>query len=380
MKRILNAFVGLFTKDPWRKLGALSLALLLWYYVHQKITGERDYALEIRPTALKTWESDPGFLYVRVPPERALQVIKELRTVHVTLKGPNMELHSLPDQLSAYYDPGEGQADLKLERMGVALDRIRWDPPRIGALVDSIRPDPLILTFEAIEQLELPLRPELLEVQGSPPEGFEVLRDKIEFHPSSITLAGPHRSIEKVRGKSYAAFFKPIQILRNETLDAQWFALELHPDLVGDSLAIQSRVALALVPLVPMRVSLRFKARIHPIATGVRGLELLAAYRLQGSTEEREWVEEDWVAEVPGKLSREVKDESWILKNVRFLADLGQIPEGQDVESFALEVYPVIQMPPQDRERFSGIQFRPASPGKTKITAEKRPPPPPKTQ
>lgn len=372
MKRLFRFLWELAAKDPWRKLGAILLAYGLWLYVNQRITGEINYMMEIRPTKTRSWESEPGVLYVRVPADRLLRL--PFNKLHITLRGPNQELFALPKQLTAFFDPGEGDFD-KARMAGKA---IRWDPPHVGSLLKEMIPDPVELSFERVERHTLSLESKMLDLEGAPPEGFFLDRDKTEFFPSNIVLVGARSAVEKLKTGGFRSLFATIALRKEDANPTQRFQLALHPDLLREGLALESgRGAFVQLSIRPKTVTIPFKARIWPIAPGEEGKRFLDLYRIQGSSENVNWVEENWIAEIPVLLGNEL-NEAWIQKNVRFFVDFSAIPRGpeggEELSSVRLEVFFRLNLETQDRMKFSGIQFRPADPGKNKIVVEKRAP------
>lgn len=372
MRALARFFWELVSTDPWRKLGAIGLALFLWLYVHQRITGEKHFDLKIRPTSFSSWGPDPGYLYVKVPEEKILQVYPPPNDkIEITLRGTNRELAELSGALTAYFDPSDGHEGLKADSIVVAADKIHWDRPQVPGLLKNTNPERITLNFENIERTEIVLKPEQLEIQGTAPDGFAVFREQTQFLPGTVRIAGPKRAIEKLKREESSSLFRPLTVRKDDTSSPQSFLLELAETLTKENLRIESRSALALVPIRPRSVPVKFRARVHAMAIRDGGKSLLDSYRIQGSAEGEDWVEADWIAEVPATLAPEV-NESWLQDHARFFLDLGVIRPEEG--SSTIEVRHYFDLPASDRSRFSGIVLRPADPTRAKMIVEKRAP------
>lgn len=360
MNRVARFLVDLVSKDPWRKLGAIVLAVGLWFYVHQRITGETVRVFEVRPTNSKSWESETGILYVHVPKDRVLKPAK----LTIKLRGVNQELDRLPPQLRAFYDPGEGEFQPTAR---VFLKAVRWDPLDLAGLIHE--PESFTINFEPIQKYNLALRSEQLELRGSPPEGTQMQREQILFTPSAATLKGPQSAIERLKKNGFTSVFTTVAISKTDTQNPQVFSLELHPDLVRDGISFEGTSPFARIPIRPAMKTLPFKARIYPIASGDKAQSRLENYHLDGSSDTNDWVEESWEAVFPATLESEIT-EAWIQKNVRFYVDLGEVSENVDQES--IEVFSRLKIENPDQARFEGLSFRPKEVSKTKMVVEKK--------
>lgn len=371
MKAVLRFFWELVSQDPWRKLGAIGLALFLWLYVHQRITGEKEFVLQIQATSIDSWGPNPGVLYVKEPKGKLLQIYPSPNhQIVVTLRGTNRELAALSGPLRGYFDPADDRGELKVDRVGVPMDKIQWDHPQVAELLKGIRPERFNLDFESIESADLTPKPEMLEILGTPPEGFAVLREQAQFVPTTIRISGPKKAIEKLKRGEFAPLFKSLSVRKDDLSSPQSFLLDFAEDAQKAKLAIEDRGARAFIPIKPGIRAIRFRPRIFPVATGDDATKLLNLYRIQGANPSQLWVEVDWIADVPGTLATEV-DQAWLEKNVRFFVDLGNIQKPEKEEISSIEVKQVWLLDSADRPRFEEIRFRPVDPARAKLIVEK---------
>ena len=114
-------FLRALYRDPWRKLSALMLAVLVWTLTYNRITGTRDFVLEI--SQANPLRAEAGRLYVEHDVEersgsedetligRLIAIndtaLKDIRGVRTRIVGTNERLRDFGSRPSAWIDPGD---------------------------------------------------------------------------------------------------------------------------------------------------------------------------------------------------------------------------------------------------------------------------------
>lgn len=191
-----QGFFAALVADPWRKLLAIALAALSWYFVNSRINSET-----VRPSVPLVTVGEggaPGLAIDRVaialPTDRVvglrfLDGERVIDKVDVVLKGPRFRIAEIQDQpldlqitkfLSLDWNGRSGveftAADLRRDQFMLKDIRVELRPARIRLDVETIASRSFPLTLDAVELVEGPFERRLMrETARFTPEAPEVL-------------------------------------------------------------------------------------------------------------------------------------------------------------------------------------------------------------
>lgn len=191
-----QGFFAALVADPWRKLLAIALAALSWYFVNSRINSET-VRLSV-PLVTVGEGAAPGLAIDRVaialPTDRVvglrfLDGERVIDKVDVVLKGPRFRIAEIQDQpldlqitkfLSLDWNGRSGveftAADLRRDQFMLKDIRVELRPARIRLDVETIASRSFPLTLDAVELIEGPFERRLMrETARFTPEAPEVL-------------------------------------------------------------------------------------------------------------------------------------------------------------------------------------------------------------
>ncbi|MGH7150141.1 MAG: hypothetical protein ACREIU_05570, partial [Planctomycetota bacterium] len=164
----------LFLEDPWQKLGALALAIGVWYVAFRNTTKTETLELPVRPAPdLPLPAAAPGEIRVGVPKEFGLDAPAFVR---VRLRGTSKDF-PLAVPLVGVFDPVRAAGEVPFREsttFPLRAEDLRWSPPHARELIDGIEPDPVVLRFEKLENRTVRLDARSLLLTGEPAEGYTV--------------------------------------------------------------------------------------------------------------------------------------------------------------------------------------------------------------
>lgn len=172
MKKILHE---IFVKDIGKKLIALGLSILLWYYIQQQEKGE---------TLLKV-----PLKISNVPQELSISTPMP-KYVTFRLTGPKKLIERVKrGNIKAYIDmrkaqPGENLFKIKYKRKGL--------PDQV--FVKEIVPSEVRVTLEPVAVAQVLVNPTIV---GEPYPGYE--KKNVNVNPPFINISGPASKISSIR-------------------------------------------------------------------------------------------------------------------------------------------------------------------------------------
>ena len=210
-KKKRGILAGIFLVDPWRKLLALGLGFISWYYVSTKITNTKVVQFQVAPVPAGSGEYRPYALNVPVPEGFVLWSVngvplEKRPKVRILFRGPHnrmqkiteyLKIAVLPDRLAKI--TGDNlQVEIKAEDLTIPQD------PGLNDLIKEIvgpdgrTPAVLVLDFEKYlrNQTFILSKGESRVVGTACPEGYEIDPDKgIWFTPGQVELSGPGKVV-----------------------------------------------------------------------------------------------------------------------------------------------------------------------------------------
>jgi hypothetical protein len=203
-RRSSGLFAGLVA-DPWRKLLAIVLAVLLWFFVDSRIerTTKRTLPLVTEGARVSTGASRDRLAVIlptdRVIGGRFLDGELPLDAVRVIVRGPRYRIEALENErldlrVTVFQDQDWSTstvveftvADLRRDQRALEGLQIELDPPRIK------------LELERIDRQEMALSLEVVELIEGPYAG-RARRETAEFVPETVTVLGSAKGIDLLR-------------------------------------------------------------------------------------------------------------------------------------------------------------------------------------
>ena len=210
-KKKRGILAGIFLVDPWRKLLALGLGFISWYYVSTKITNTKVLLFRVTPVRAGKAEYNANALNIPVPEGFVLWSVngvpmEKKPKVRILFQGPHNRMQKITEYLRlavlserlTKVSKGNLRIEIKAEDLVVPQD------PGLNDLIKEIvgpdgrTPAPLVLDFEEyLRKVPFVLGKGETRVVGTAcPEGYEIDPDKgIWFTPSQVELSGPGKVI-----------------------------------------------------------------------------------------------------------------------------------------------------------------------------------------
>ncbi len=348
-----------FLEDPWQKLGALALAIGVWYVAFRNTTKTETLELPVRPAPdLPLPAAPPGEIRVAVPKEFGLDAPAIVR---VRLRGTSKDF-PLAYPLVGVFDPvraTEKEPFRETTTFRVRAEDLRWSPPHARDLIDGIEPDPIVLRFEKLESRTVRLDARYLDVRGEPAEGYSLVLERVRFSPRTVTLLG--RPTELARfAEGEAVRLEPLPLGGEEGGVVRM--LGLHPSLVANGLSMEPRSVTVTLPVEPRPTEVRFRARVETVAFGPGAEERRAAFRLRPEDAER-----DFVLAFRGAPPVSHLDSERAASLVQIFVDLGEIPAEELARGERRFELPLRETLRLSRESVRGLEVRDPSGRRTAI-------------
>ena len=371
--RSSRSLLGLIAADPWRKLLALLIAVLLWYWLDRQVTSRKE--VQLTPVAVDA--SDPkrdsrrtneGELQVRLPTSQF--VITEFRDAS---SGKALEQRVRLDLVGAQYTIDSVEAnvafavklDLKAAPEGETfteqfdvrdlrpldrdlrrlMDKATMTPPSIEVVIEHVVSEPITLSYKDVT------------VQNPDPTRYpnfnaRLVLDDVRFEPTSVQVYGPAGAMDRLR-KRNKVFLLDLAEGRVEA-DVASGPLRLI-DFPGSS---SVRIAGDIVPEATFRLRPRFEEFSLQVPVLLDPAAMPAALRSRyRATTERAEVN----LQASGSLETLLADKSpaelaeWAMRQTRLLATFD---EGADRDRIVVEPLFVLL----DRTWREGLDFRVVSP------------------
>ena len=211
-------FAMIFLVDPWRKLAALALGFLAWFYISRQILETKHYEFTVVSIAQGSTDYKGSSLNVPVPDGFVLWKVggiplSKKPKIVIRFKGPRNRMRNVTEYLQIAVAPR------KLEKLSLVNKKIEITSsdlviprhPQLNELIDAIvTPDGKVVTSVVLEfQRYLTNKLFILSESEIPyritefPQGYE--RDtqrQITLSPSEIYLSGPESIInEELKNK-----------------------------------------------------------------------------------------------------------------------------------------------------------------------------------
>ena len=208
-RRRKGVFWNIVADDPYRKLVAVGLAVLLWFFINSRIMDSTDYVLPLRVVDALDVSSGENQLAIALPTDRVvkrrfLDEDREIQNVTVTLSGPRFRIDALKEERlnlavmtllnREWSRSGEGE-DVQIVEFGAA--DIRRDVRALEEVDIEMSPARVRLEVGIQDNIEFEVRNEHVEFLA---DGFRsrLLLETAQFTPSTVRIIGPARSIQKL--------------------------------------------------------------------------------------------------------------------------------------------------------------------------------------
>jgi hypothetical protein len=204
---------GALTADPWRKLLAITLAVMSWFFVDSRINRKISVPLALQFVGSRAATGVPvNRIAVVLPTDRVvglrfLDGDRVIDTAEVVLSGPRYRVDEVE----------RGPLDLQI----TTLNRVDWntrtsevftaEDVRAGAqallkdLQIELVPQRIRVEVERLESQEVQLSTQLVEIDERAFEG-RLVQDSAEFTPPTATLRGPAIALEEFNKRSGKLF------------------------------------------------------------------------------------------------------------------------------------------------------------------------------
>lgn len=208
-RRRKGVFWNVVADDPYRKLVAVGLAVLLWFFINSRIMDSTDYVLPLRVVDALDVSSGENQLAIALPTDRVvkrrfLDGDREIQNVTVTVSGPRFRIDALKEERlnlavmtllnREWSRSGEGE-DVQIVEFGAA--DIRRDVRALEEVDIEMSPARVRLEVGIQDNIEFEVRNEHVEFLA---DGFRsrLLLETAQFTPSTVRIIGPARSIQKL--------------------------------------------------------------------------------------------------------------------------------------------------------------------------------------
>ena len=221
--------------DPYRKLVAVGLAVLLWFFVNSQTTDNTTRRLPL--VVVGQEDATPQTfdrLAVALPTDRVVhkgffdgaQAIDE---VHVVLRGPRFRIEALEGEpvsllvksfLTRDWSRSvEGDGENSAETLEFTARDIRRDVRALQEVSIELRPARVFVEVQRIDQIVVPL--DVAESRDFVEIDAEAIRDRlrvetINYTPSQAMILGPAIGMEELRRRGPPFFRVGLQAFGNE--------------------------------------------------------------------------------------------------------------------------------------------------------------------
>ena len=212
-ERRIGGVWGVVADDPYRKLMAVGLAVLLWFFINSRIMDETDYVLPLTVVdALEMSRGDQDRLAIALPTDRVvkrrfLDGDREIDSVRVVVSGPRFRIDALKEERlnlaimtfvnREWSRRGSGTEGADVEVVEFTAADIRRDVRALEEVDIEMIPPRVRLEVGIQDNLEFEVRREQVRFVAA---GLEerILEETAQFTPSKVRIIGPARSIQKL--------------------------------------------------------------------------------------------------------------------------------------------------------------------------------------
>ena len=266
-----RGFFRALIEDPWRKLGAVGLAILLWIYLDSQVSQSESLELELRcdaPSAdLRNLRGK--FLSLRLDTDRytllGFENVDEpgaaLSQLTLELSGARRAMQELLANplFVIRLAPGEPPGPALVE-FGVA--DVQPLDPRHAGLIASMTPARVRARLARNIERNIDLKRSLIEVRGPEVPNFDdrLQWDDLSFEPKVVKVRGPDYIVNEFGRDTAAPFvFEPappavdVQVLSESLRLAPWAAgVSLEPEAVIMRITLRPPTEPVKLPAVPV--------------------------------------------------------------------------------------------------------------------------------
>ena len=198
--------------DPYRKLVAVGLAVMLWFFINSRIMDSTDYVLPLRVVDALDVSTGENQLAIALPTDRVvkrrfLDGDREIQNVTVTVSGPRFRIDALKEErlnlavltlLNREWSRSEEGGDVQVVEFGAA--DIRRDVRSLEEVDIAMSPPRVRLEVGIQDNVEFEVGNEHVEFVA---EGFRsrLLLETAQYTPPKVRIIGPARSIQKLAGR-----------------------------------------------------------------------------------------------------------------------------------------------------------------------------------
>ena len=198
--------------DPYRKLVAVGLAVMLWFFINSRIMDSTDYVLPLRVVDALDVSTGENQLAIALPTDRVvkrrfLDGDREIQNVTVTVSGPRFRIDALKEErlnlavltlLNREWSRSEEGGDVQVVEFGAA--DIRRDVRALEEVDIAMSPPRVRLEVGIQDNVEFEVGNEHVEFVA---EGFRsrLLLETAQYTPPKVRIIGPARSIQKLTGR-----------------------------------------------------------------------------------------------------------------------------------------------------------------------------------
>lgn len=202
-KRRSRGLLAAIVDDPLRKLIAIGLAVLLWFFIDSRITSEHVRTLPLVTVGAQSLVGEgQDRLAVVLPTDQVVgkgffDGERRLDRVEVVIRGPRFRVAEIANeplnlQVTAFLGLDWTQRNAEVFTAG----DLRRDQRVLQDLRIELRPSRIRLDVERIEARKIPLTLDLVEIDDGG-FGSRLRRDTADFAPDEATVLGPAIGIER---------------------------------------------------------------------------------------------------------------------------------------------------------------------------------------
>lgn len=239
--------------DPWRKLAAIGLAVLLWLYLDSQITDTKDLEFRLRvtdPTESAQHDLSAGVTLALQLPRDQFTLVEfrdglenqVISSVALTFRGPRHLINRLEENLGFTVTPTS--EDLRKIENYFEFDArmIRARNPEFQSLLTGMTPRLVHAVVGRNEQRAVTVTPDLVDVKPpattvDPDFAARWNRKNVEFVPSFVTLSGPERALRRaLEGREL--FVVDLSAVSSGTQDELQAIARLKPSLAEQGITM----------------------------------------------------------------------------------------------------------------------------------------------
>lgn len=217
-RRRKNPLVDLVVGDPYRKLVAVGLAVMLWFFIDSRIMDSVEYTLPLTVVDLtESARGDNNELAVALPTERVvkrrfLDGDREIQSVRVILSGPRFRIDALKEErlnlaVMTFAQrewqrrrDGQESASTDIEVVEFTADDIRRDVRVLEEIDIAMDPPRVRMEVGIQDNMEITVTNELVQFVGTDLDA-RLRRETSLYTPRRVLIYGPAISIQKLRGR-----------------------------------------------------------------------------------------------------------------------------------------------------------------------------------